>query len=90
MEASADLTSVGRPEYHAGVLPAAMDDAISEAKAAWLVAAAARADGGSAVARARSADCCLCNVRHALVAYSTHRQWRACELQWRRTQGRGW
>jgi hypothetical protein len=62
MEASADFTSVGRAWYHSGVLPAAMEDWISEAKPAAFVAASARIEAGSAVARARRADCCLHDV----------------------------
>lgn len=83
MEARADLTSVGRAWYQAGVLPAAMDDAISEAKPAWLVAAAARTDGGRAVARASRADCWLRSVRHAFRAVTR-------DFEWRLTQGRCW
>lgn len=59
MEASAAFTSVGRAWYHSGVLPAAMEDWISEAKPAAFVAASARTEAGRAVARARRADCCL-------------------------------
>lgn len=68
MEARADLTSVGRAWYQSGVLPAAMEDWISEAKPAALVAASARTEPGRAVARARRADCCLCDVGSCLWA----------------------
>lgn len=40
-----------------------MDEAISEAKPAWLVAATCKIEGGSAVASASRADCCLFAVR---------------------------
>lgn len=47
---------VGRAWYHEGVWPAPMDDAISEAKAAWLVIATARTSDGSAVASWRRTE----------------------------------